>query len=175
MNFKCKSTTKGRNKFNNDAEIYRKLLSLPSMMKYKVVCNSCQKPFVAETEKTGKAKFRCPNCGHVMVCQLGASPQPSLNRGVAQTTDSEDSIPSARERAVATGKTVYKAAQRSSSALQSFQKSHKNGDLWLFFGFGTLFVMMVIAGLFVGAELAKLIDSGRSWLFRLYLDIIHSL
>lgn len=142
-------------------------------MKYKVICNNCNKPFIAETEKPGRAKYRCPNCGHVMVCQLGET----VVTLPKEKSDSVSTAPklSTRQRAVETGKNIYNAAQRSSVAINTFQKTHKNGDLWLFFGFSLLFVVLVVAGLIVGAEMAKLIHTGKSWLFRLYLDVIHSL
>ena len=149
---------------------------MPSEMKYKVICNQCHKPFIAETDKPGKAKYRCPNCGHVMTCLLGnEAVTPPVNRTAGNGAAANNAAkPTARQRAAATGKTLYNAAQRSSDAIGKFRKSNDNADLWLFFGFSLLFVVIVIAGLIVGAELAKLIATGKSWLFRLYLDIIHS-
>lgn len=146
-------------------------------MKYKVVCNHCQTPFIAESDKPGRMKYRCPHCGHVMTCMLGTEERGARSvereaRSVEREVRSEGLT--ARQRMVATGRTIGRVAQQSSATINTFRQRHANGDLWLFFGFSLLFIVLVIAGLFVGAELAKAIAAGKSWLFRLYLDIVHS-
>lgn len=57
--------------------------------------------------------------------------------------------------------------------IQRFREKYANADLWLFFIFSILFIVSVIVGLIVCAELAKVIAQGKSWLFRLWLDFKH--
>lgn len=61
----------------------------------------------------------------------------------------------------------------SSDRISRFRERYEDADLWLFFGFSVLFIISVILGLFVFAELTKLLVSGQSWLFKTYLQIIH--
>lgn len=61
----------------------------------------------------------------------------------------------------------------SSGHIGRFREKYEDADLWLFFGFSLLFLVFVVLGLFVFAEFTKLIVSGQSWLFRIYLQIIH--
>lgn len=61
----------------------------------------------------------------------------------------------------------------SSDRISRFRERYKDADLWLFFGFSILFIITIILGLFVFAELTKLLVSGQSWLFKIYLQIIH--
>ena len=41
-------------------------------MRYTVKCNECGRNFVAETEKYGTMKYRCPYCGNVLTCRFDA-------------------------------------------------------------------------------------------------------
>ena len=41
-------------------------------MRYTVKCNECGREFVAETEKYGTMKYRCPYCGNVLTCRFDA-------------------------------------------------------------------------------------------------------
>ena len=41
-------------------------------MRYTVKCNNCGREFVAETEKYGTMKYRCPYCGNVLNCRFDA-------------------------------------------------------------------------------------------------------
>ena len=53
--------------------------------------------------------------------------------------------------------------------IQRFREKYTNADLWLFFIFSILFIVSVIVGLIVCAELAKVIAQGKSWLFPLLI------
>lgn len=48
-------------------------------MRYTVKCNKCSRDFVAETEKYGTMKYRCPYCGNVLNCRFDA-PEPLRTR-----------------------------------------------------------------------------------------------
>lgn len=63
----------------------------------------------------------------------------------------------------------------SSGRIQQFREENKNADLWLFFGFSAMFILLVFCGLFAFAEITKALHTGHSWLFRNYLDIKNSL
>ena len=44
-------------------------------MRYTVKCNQCGRDFVAETERYGTMKYRCPYCGNVLKCRFD-EPEP---------------------------------------------------------------------------------------------------
>jgi len=170
---------------------------------------------MAESQFFGKVKYRCPNCGYVMNCQLNA-PQKFVvpARSVIPVTNNSLAYDSNGNRLqlveteiirkpletggfslVATGevsrqkphsfiKRIWNAVvwlwahlevffSWSSDRISKFREKYEDADLWLFFGFSLLFVIAVFLGLFVCAELTKLIVSGQSWLFKTYLQIIH--
>ena len=64
---------------------------------------------------------------------------------------------------------------RSSSWLAQFQEKYTAGNLWVFFGFSTLFILSVIVGLFICAEVVKVLVDGHSWLFKNYIELRNSL
>lgn len=64
---------------------------------------------------------------------------------------------------------------KSSSRLRRFQEKYADGDLWIFFGFSFLFILSVFIGLFVMAEVVKVVAEGHSWLFKNYIEIKNSL
>ena len=64
---------------------------------------------------------------------------------------------------------------KSSSWLRRFQEKYTDGDLWIFFGFSFIFLLSVFVGLFVCAEVVKLLSEGHSWLFKNYIEIRNSI
>lgn len=165
-------------------------------MRYTIKCNECEKTFIAESQVFGKVKYRCPHCGYVMTCQLNAphkfvvaarSVVPVTNTSL--TYDSNGKKLQFVETEVIGGpcsfiKRLWKAVvwlglhigvffSWSYGRIGKFREKYEDADLWLFFGFGLLFLVAVYLGLFVCAELTKLIVSGQSWLFKTYLQIIH--
>lgn len=79
---------------------------------------------------------------------------------------------------VGTGKKTCSYAVASyrwtSDKVVMFHQKYDDADLWLFFGFSILFILAVIGGLYLFAWFAKLIVTGHSWLFKLYLDLVHT-
>ena len=67
--------------------------------------------------------------------------------------------------------TTTEFVNKSSSRLRRFQEKYADGDLWIFFGFSIAFVLSVLIGLFVCAEIVKVIAEGNSWLFKNYIEI----
>lgn len=61
------------------------------------------------------------------------------------------------------------------SRLDRFQKDYPNGNLWLFFGFSFLFMLLVIAGFMLLAEASIAISNGTSWVFKEYIQLKNSL
>jgi len=61
------------------------------------------------------------------------------------------------------------------SRLDRFQKDNPNGNLWLFFGFSFLFILLVIAGFMLLAEASIAISNGTSWVFKEYIQLKNSL
>ena len=73
------------------------------------------------------------------------------------------------------GVTLKNATVTTSSWLRRFQEKYADGDLWIFFGFSLLFILSVFIGLFICAEVVKLVAEGHSWLFKNYIEIKNSL
>lgn len=122
-------------------------------MKYKIRCSYCGKTFIMESQHTGMVRCQCPHCNHIITCSVGtAKPVP------------RQSVRSA----------VRKHLSDATTRIGDFQKRRRNGDLIVFFSFSFLFVISVIVGLFVTAEVTKVIVSGKSWLFHAYLNYIYS-
>lgn len=48
--------------------------------------------------------------------------------------------------------------------IRRFRAEYTDADMWLFFGFSVLFILFVIAGLFICAQLTKILVSSHSWL-----------
>ncbi|GAB6982272.1 hypothetical protein [Prevotella dentasini] len=64
---------------------------------------------------------------------------------------------------------------RGSSRLARFQEKYADGNLWIFFGGSLLFILLVFVGLFVCAEVVKLLAEGHSWLFKNYIELRNNL
>ena len=175
-------------------------------MRYTVKCNNFGRDFVAETEKYGTMKYRCPYCGNVLTCRFD-EPQPirtharsviplaeaspivvkkAKNLPTVPThllhTPSKEKLAEMRQKLVEAsqraGETLKNATEtttefvnKSSSRLRRFQEKYADGDLWIFFGFSIAFVLSVLIGLFVCAEVVKVIAEGNSWLFKNYIEI----
>lgn len=73
------------------------------------------------------------------------------------------------------GVTLKNATVTTSSWLRRFQEKYADGDLWIFFGFSLLFILSVFIGLFICAEVVKLVAEGHSWLLKNYIEIKNSL
>ena len=61
----------------------------------------------------------------------------------------------------------------SSGRIRDFRDKYDDADIWLFIGFSLLFILIVVLGLFVFAEITKLIVSEQSWLFKTWTSIIY--
>lgn len=52
------------------------------------------------------------------------------------------------------------------SRVRRFRAEYADADLWFFFGFSIIFILFVFAGLFIMAQLTKIIVTGHSWLLK---------
>lgn len=59
----------------------------------------------------------------------------------------------------------------SGAKIRKFQEDYEDGDLWIFFAFSLLFVVVVCVGLWTMAEVTTLIAEGNSWLKSTYYSI----
>lgn len=186
-------------------------------MRYTVKCSKCGRDFVAETEKYGTMKYRCPYCGNVLNCRFDA-PEPlrvharsvvPLAVATPVAVKKAGSLPTVSSRLVSSPskeklaemrsrlaeashralhasiqasetlknatETTSRFVSRSSSWLRRFQEKYADGDLWIFFGFSLLFILLVFVGLFVCAEVVKLLAEGHSWLFKNYIEVKNAL
>lgn len=48
--------------------------------------------------------------------------------------------------------------------IRQFRQEYADADMWLFFGFSIIFILFVIAGLFICAQATKMIVSGHAWI-----------
>lgn len=155
------------------------MLHLPPDMKYTVKCNSCNRSFVAEAQKFGRMKYRCPYCGNVMTCQFDPPQGLVYPRSIIPLNDPEqkslaESSPMAivkdRHDAQLTG-----FLARTDSRIQAFRNKYDDADLWLFFAFCVLFIICVICGLYICAEVAKLIGAGHSFVYSHWIELRNSI
>ncbi|MDD6541189.1 MAG: hypothetical protein SO442_03510 [Prevotella sp.] len=165
-------------------------------MKYTVTCNQCGKKFIAQSEQPGEYKYRCPHCGHIMTCRFEQPEHFTRARSVvpvAESADVSDDIPFVETEGSEPGQTTTMAAKQapikwsvmwfmahlsiffhwSSSRIKQFRETYDDADLWLFFGFSILFIILVFVGLFCFAEIAKVVGESKSWLFKQYLGVTH--
>ncbi|WP_376744092.1 hypothetical protein [Prevotella brunnea] len=172
-------------------------------MKYSVKCNNCNEVFMAETDKYGQQKYRCPYCGNVVTCQFN---EPEVFRTKARSIipiiDADEVAPTERQIPVATTVLSHSSSAQatgderdadhstdsisrhrdvtekipmffnhSTSRLKRFQDKYADGDLWIFFGFSFLFVLLVILSLFVMSQVVSGLVDGQSWLFEKYIKL----
>lgn len=59
----------------------------------------------------------------------------------------------------------------SSKRIRKFQSDYEDGDLWIFFAFSFLFIVLVGVGLWTFAEVTSLVSESHSWLFKHYIKM----
>ena len=59
----------------------------------------------------------------------------------------------------------------SAKKIRTFRETYEDADLWLFFFFSVLFIVIVIIGLLVMAQITILLSDGHSWLFQMFLKL----
>ena len=118
-------------------------------MQYKIRCNRCGKVFTIESQYTGKVKCHCPQCSSELVCQVGET--------------SADHV------------SFRQHVQSMSSQLNSYQQKHSYGDLVIFFSFSVLFILLVIVGLLLCAEITRAVLAGKSWIADLYYNFLSNI
>lgn len=122
-----------------------------------------------EATDSGKHRYRCPYCHKVVLCQVNV---PSSDPVDKKDVQPQPPVPHRSFPRTMLKKSVQ-GGKWAGGRIQRFREKYTNADLWLFFIFSILFIVSVIVGLIVCAELAKVIAQGKSWLFRLWLDFKH--
>ncbi len=173
-------------------------------MKYNVKCNKCGKTFVAETDKYGQFKYRCPYCGHVLTCQFDKPEGLVVKAGEVIPVSDEQlampyyvSMPVVEARVIHAsveaiknaGKTVERVGEQSKTTITKildhievffgwsgtrisrFRQEYADADLWLFFGFSILFIIMVVLGLYILAGFTKILAASHSAAFKYWLEL----
>ena len=147
-------------------------------MKFSVACKNCKKTFAAQSERYGRLRYRCPYCGATVTCELRESlpvvEAKPISGSKSKPKPARQTASSIVDKGKATLRYTSASLNWTSNKIAAFQSRYDDGDLWLFFSFSLLFVLAVIGGLYLFAWCAKLIVTGHSWLFKLYLDIAHS-
>lgn len=172
-------------------------------MKYSIKCNSCGKTFVAETDKYGRFKYRCPYCGHVLTCQFDkpenllveassilpvSDDQLSLPYYVSMPVVETKVIRPSVEALKSAGRTVENVGKKSKTTItkildhievffgwsgnriSKFRQEYADADLWLFFGFSILFIILVFLGLYILAGFTKILAASHSMAFKYWLE-----
>ncbi len=97
--------------------------NIKGMMKYSVKCNSCGKTFVAETEKYGRFKYRCPYCGHVLTCQLSKPENLTVEASsVLPVSDDQLSLPYYASMPVVEARVIHASVEALKSAGRTVEK-----------------------------------------------------
>ena len=55
--------------------------------------------------------------------------------------------------------------------IRIFREKYEDADLWLFFGFSFLFIVGVIIGLWLMAQITILLSDVHSWFFQMFLKL----
>ena len=55
-------------------------------------------------------------------------------------------------------------------AMLKFRKEYDDADLWLFFGFSILFILLVLFGLYILAGFTKILAASHSVAFKYWLE-----
>lgn len=173
-------------------------------MKYSVKCNNCGKTFVAETEKYGRFKYRCPYCNHVLTCQFDKPENLTVQASsVIPVTDAQLSLPYYVSMPVVEAKVIHTSVEALKSAgrtvenvgkaskttitkildhieiffgwsgkrISRFRQEYTDADLWLFFGFSILFIILVFLGLYILAGFTKILAVSHSAAFKYWLEV----
>lgn len=172
-------------------------------MKYSVKCNHCGKTFVAETDKYGRFKYRCPYCNEVVTCQFDKPENLTVQASsILPVTDEQMAMPyyvsmpvvdakvihASVEALKSAGRTVENVGKKSKTTLTKvldhieiffgwsgsriakFRKEYDDADLWLFFGFSILFILLVFFGLYILAGFTKILAVSHSAAFKYWLE-----
>ncbi len=59
----------------------------------------------------------------------------------------------------------------SGTRISKFRKEYSDADLWLFFGFSILFIILVLLGLYIFAGFTKIIAASHSAAFKYWIEI----
>ena len=126
---------------------------------------------MVETQTGGRAKYRCPFCGKVLVCQFDMQLDSLKNKTVEERSCKKVLF-------FHTFVVIWEYFSLFFSWIRkhihTFQEKYEDADLWIFFGFSILFIVCIICCLYLFAQITKLVINGQSWLFHFYLNIIHS-
>jgi phage FluMu protein Com len=172
-------------------------------MKYSVKCNHCGKTFVAETEKYGRFKYRCPYCNNVVTCQFDKPENLTVEASsVIPVSNSQLSLPyyvnmpvveakvihASVEALKSAGRSVGRVGQKSKTTMtkildhievffgwsgtriSKFRREYDDADLWLFFGFSILFILLVLFGLYILAGFTKILAASHSAIFKYWIE-----
>lgn len=172
-------------------------------MKYSVKCNHCGKTFVAETDKYGRFKYRCPYCNEIVTCQFDKPENLVVEASdIIPVSDSQLTLPYYASMPVVDAKVIHasvealKSASRtvgnvgkkskttitkildhievffgwSGTKIARFRKEYDDADLWLFFGFSVLFIILVLFGLYIMAGFTKILAASHSVIFKYWLE-----
>ena len=112
---------------------------------------------------SGKARCQCPFCGHVITFAVrddGAAPASSSKLSANRTSVASSALSLSRSFAHRVG---------------TFQQERPNGDLMVFFGFSLLFILLVVVGLFVCAEITRGVLAGKTWISDTYYNFLQGI
>lgn len=169
-------------------------------VKYYVKCYQCGRVFRINVQRYGVSKYRCPDCGNVvpflLVEQGGGAmpvvqakamkgrPQP-LPRGEEpkRLDDQSPKRPNDQSpKRIGFWRRLWSAftwlfhiivrfLRWVVKKIRIFREKYEDADLWLFFGFSFLFIVGVIFGLWLMAQITILLSDVHSWFFQMFLKL----
>ena len=130
-------------------------------------CYECGRVFRINVQKYGVSKYRCPDCGNVVPFLL-------TDQGpVVQAMPMKR--PSFWRRLWSAFMWLFHLIVRflkwCNRKIRTFREKYEDADLWLFFGFSFLFVVGVIVGLWLMAQITILFSDVHSWFFQMFLKL----
>lgn len=161
-------------------------------MKFYVKCYECGRVFRINVQKYGVSKYRCPDCGNVVPFLLveqggGAMPvvQAKAMKGEEpkRLDDQSPKRPNDQSpKRLGFWRRLWSAfmwlfgiiarfLRWVAKKIRTFREKYEDADLWLFFGFSFLFVVVVIFGLWLMAQITILFSDVHSWFFQMFLKL----
>ena len=153
-------------------------------VKYYVKCYQCGRVFRINVQRYGVSKYRCPDCGNVvpfLLVEQGGGAMPVVQAKAMKGRPHPPPLPKGEEpkrlgfwRRLWSAFTwlfhiIVRFLRWVVKKIRIFREKYEDADLWLFFGFSFLFIVGVIFGLWLMAQITILLSDVHSWFFQMFL------
>ena len=170
-------------------------------VKYYVKCYQCGRVFRINVQKYGVSRYRCPDCGNVvpfLLTDQGPVVQAMPMKGKKEKVHLQalpkegdpkrlsDQSPKRPDDPSPTRLGFWRRLWGAfmwffgiivrflrwvAKKIRIFREKYEDADLWLFFGFSFLFIVGVIIGLWLMAQITILLSDVHSWFFKMFLKL----